>query len=270
MRLLDERFNRRTGACRVPLPDGWVAPDVRVTTELPPATAGAGLRRTRLRPRGAARVIRAARVGENRAGPTVEARPAPRFVDLDAARGLSPRASRIDRLIRSVLADPRALSARDPRAALADAARRAARRQDPVARADLVAEALGLLEPWIAGRLGKDLASASALERGGEWAVTWPPDGRDEATVFRGTTDVFARDAGGSWRAWVFSTPGASAPVERLRLLLSARAAEPLGLGPVVQGWRVGLGDGLIGEESFGDEVIAAAVRDALAAVAAA
>jgi hypothetical protein len=97
--------------------------------------------------------------------------------------------------------------------------------------------------------------------------VTWPASG-DTATVFRGSTEFFARDASGSWRAVVFSTPGAVEPVERLRLLLSARAAEALGLGPIVQGWRVRLGEGVRGEDRFDDPTLAAAVRAALDALA--
>lgn len=269
MRLLEERFDRATGVCRAALPEGWGVPDVRVTTVCPvtPSSAGPATRRARPAPRAAARVIRSAPLSGGRAGDRRVPGLSPRFVDLDAARGLTPRAGRLDRLIRSILSDPRVPSSRDPRAALADAARRAARRQDPVAHADLADEAVRLLEPWVAGQFGADLASSSAVERGAEWTVAWP-DPAGESTVFRGRTEFLAREPGGAWRVLTFSTPGASEPVERLRLLLSARAATVLGLGPVAAGWRVRLGEGLHGEEVFGDGALAAAVRAVLAELA--
>lgn len=268
MRLLDARFDRRTGACLATLPEGWNAPAVRVTTECPPPPAPATpqSRKPRLASRAAAKLIRSAPQRDGRPGVDGFVPPAPRFVDLDAARGLSPRAARLDRLIRSILADPRLTTVRDPQAALAAAARRAARRQDPVARDDLRDEAVALLAPWLTGKFGTDLASSASLERGAEWTVSWPSTG-DDATVFRGTTEFFARDASGSCFAITFSTPGAPDPVERLRLLLSARAAEGLGFGPVVRGWRVRLGDGLHGEESFDDATLASAVRAAFKAL---
>ncbi|MBX6313023.1 MAG: UvrD-helicase domain-containing protein, partial [Isosphaeraceae bacterium] len=50
LRLLDERFDRATGACRASLPEGWILPRVRVLVEPPPA-APADRRPHRRRPR---------------------------------------------------------------------------------------------------------------------------------------------------------------------------------------------------------------------------
>ncbi|MCA1686166.1 MAG: hypothetical protein LC745_09325, partial [Planctomycetia bacterium] len=86
-------------------------------------------------------------------------------------------------------------------------------------------------------------------------------------TVFRGRAEFFTRDAKGACRALIFSTPGAAEPVERLRLLLCSRAAEASEFGPIVEGWRVRLGDGLHGEDDFREDVIAAALGDAQGAI---
>jgi len=265
MRLLDERFDRRTGESRAALPEGWAVPAVRVVASCPPPHAGGPRERRRPpRLRAVARVIRSATVSPDPPVPVPVATARPRSVDLDAARGLSPRAGRVDRLARAILADPRALL--DGERGLAEAARLAARRQVPMAHADLVAETVGLLAPWLKGALGESLARAAAVERGVAWTVVWPQDGAGGggSTVFHGRTEFFTRDVGGAWRAVVFSPPGASEPVERLRLLLSARAADALNYGPVVQGWRVRLDDGLHGEEIFNPPVLESAVDEAL------
>ena len=106
MRLLDERFDRRTGACRVaPDPDdSGPRPIVQVhlmTPPDPPADAA---------PNADARVpsprlsISAIEETIARAGAAVEidpVRPArpPRYVDLDPAIGLPPRSARLDALV---------------------------------------------------------------------------------------------------------------------------------------------------------------------------
>ena len=258
LRLLAERFDRRTGACRCvsQLPAGWGVPEVQVTTACYPSAAGSHrVRRRKPRLDAVAKLIHRTR--------PIEAPAAirPRFVDLDECRGLSPRASRLDRLIRSILADPRALlGGRD---ALAEAARIAAPRQEPLAHHDLVSEAVALLGRVVEGRIGAGLARAPAVERGMAWTMVWPPDSSD-STVWRGRTEFFARDDAGTWRAVVFSLPGANEAVERLRLLLSARAADALGFGPVVKGWRVRPGGVSLSETSFDDRAIDEAVRAVL------
>jgi len=247
LRLLDERFDRRTGACKKPLPEGWAAPSVRVTTVCPPRTSPGRGRARKPRLRAVARVIETAPSREPT--PARSVWPPPRFVDLDAARGLSPRGERLDRLVRSTLADPRVFAP----GMLADVARLAARRQDPMAHADLVAEAVRLLGPWVGGPFGADLARSEAVDRGKEWTLAFG------GTVFHGRAEFFTRDPKGNRRAVIFSPPGASESVERLRLLLCSRAVDE----PVVQGWRVPLGGGLRGEDDFSDEAIRSAVKAA-------
>lgn len=246
------------------MPDGWPEPSINVVTECPPPAA-TGPRVRRLRPplRAVARVITSAPLRHEEARPVPAIRP--RFVDLDDARALSPRSDRLDRLVRSILADPGAFGGE---ASLAASARRASRRQTPLTHADLEAEAFDLLRPWLGGPLGEQIARASANELGVGWSLLWPKDaGPAKATVFQGRAEFFTRDQAGAWRAVVFSVPGAPEPVERLRLLLSARASESLGYRPVVQGWHVRLGDGLRGEDAFDDDVIGAAIRQVVGAL---
>jgi hypothetical protein len=187
----------------------------------------------------------------------------PRLLDLDTARNLSPHVARLDRLIRTILNDPAAFRP----GSLYDAARRAAKRQTPVARADLVEEAVRRLEPWLLGSFGERLARAETLERGFAWTVAWPPD-TPGATVVRGWADLAARDKQGVWTVVLVSPPGAPEPLERLRWALSARAIGALHSGKAGPGWRVALGDGhLRGEEACGDAEIDAAFREALGAL---
>jgi ATP-dependent helicase/nuclease subunit A len=255
LRLLAERFDRRMGSCLARLPDGWRVPAVRVTIECPPPSPGLRSRPKRPRLPAVARLIESARVREpeSRTAPP----PRPRLVDLDPALTLPPRAARLARLIRTILADPRALPGKS--VLLADVARLAARRQEPRAQADLVDEATKLLRQWLGGSLGERLARAGAVKRNVAWNVVAPTDAvaPSGSTVFLGRAEFYTRESPGAWTAYVFSPPGASDTAERLRLLLSARAAEALGMGPVVQAWRVRLdGGGVSGEDKFGDDVV--------------
>jgi ATP-dependent helicase/nuclease subunit A len=286
MRLLDERFDRQTGTCRARLPESWPSPSVRVTTERPAGPPAPRARPRRPALRAIAKIIRSP--GGTGGSPTSELglgttggraasatrpvsptpdttsppRPRPRWIDLDAARGLSPRAAALDRLIRAVLSDPTATRP----GSLGDAARRAARRQSPVAQADLVEEAVRRLEPWLLGSFGERLARAKTLERGFAWTAAWPPDAPG-ATVVAGWADLLARDAQGVWSVVVVSPPGAPEPLERLRWALSAHAARAQGFTPIGPGWRIDLGEGrLRGEEDSTPEAIEAAFREALAA----
>jgi ATP-dependent helicase/nuclease subunit A len=251
MTLLHARFDRTSGACRVPLPEGWPSPQVRVVAEPPlPSGRGAG---GRPRPKllRVARTITAAPVLTEPIAPTRARRP--RWLDLDPAASLPPLAARVDRLVRAILADPAAL---DPKklAAIAD---REARAQVPASPPSVVAAARDRLAPWIAGRLARELARAPEARRAIPWAVAWPPDD-PEPTVVRGQLDLAYRDARGDWCLIVVADPAAPEAAERLRLLLSARAAAAVGIGPIVRGWRVRLGPagGLSGEESFGPDEI--------------
>ncbi len=258
MCLLDERFDRLTGRCLAPLPEGWHSPVIQVTREAPASSAS--------RPRtrgGRLPLVEVAEAIERAPVPDVIAAPAaarrPRFLDLDPTWGLAPTSARLDRLLRAILADPRAWSLKD----LARVAAQVARRYDPMAPPRRLAEAIECLKPWIRGRIGQGLAGSDATGHRVAWTIAWPPDSAD-ATVFRGVIDLVMKDPQGDLQVLVFSIAGASEPRERLRLLLSARAAEALGLGRVMQGWRIRLGPsgGLSGEERFDAPIINAAVRE--------
>ncbi|HEX8204269.1 MAG TPA: UvrD-helicase domain-containing protein, partial [Isosphaeraceae bacterium] len=179
LKLLAARFDRATGSCRAPLPSGWVAPRVAVTDALPPAPGPTAPRRPRRRLPAIARVI-------SRATPDFEPPPPPparrpRHVDLDPSGALGPAAARVDRLIRAILADPRALVPGE----LGQVAAQMARRQDPVASPRIVDAALALLGPWVAGPLARDVARSVDVVRSVPWLIAWPP-GAPEATVFEG------------------------------------------------------------------------------------
>ena len=257
LRLLEERFDPASGRCLARLPEGWGEPVVRVV-DAPPASASPGRRERPLKPklRAVARVIHSARP-QNEANTRSVARP--RFVDLDDVRGLSPRNARLDRLIRAILADPRAFD----RDGLAAVAREAARRQVPVARDDLRDEALDLIGRSLTTTLRGRIVRAAKAGRGVEWTVPWGVE-REGQTVFLGRAEFYLADDLGTTAVVVVSAPGASDAVERLRLLLAARAGEALGFGRVAEGWRIVPGGGVRGESDFGDRAVEAAVRAVL------
>jgi len=263
--LLAGRFDRATGRRRGPIPDGWPEPEVEVIAAPPPPTDAASIA-DRARPR-IATILEAI----EEAGPPIEAEAEaeaapltagrrPRSVDLDPARHLAPGPARVDRLVRAILADPRALQPAKLRA-VAD---RAARAQAPAATRRVRHEAIARLGPWLAGPLARGVAKASEVRRAIHWTAAWPPDAAD-ATVYQGVVDLAFRDARGDWQLVALALAEAPEAPERLRLLLAARSAGRLGFGPVARGWRVrlGPGGGLHGEEDFTDRVVAGADRAA-------
>jgi ATP-dependent helicase/nuclease subunit A len=243
MTLLAERFDRPTGTCRAPLPVGWPSPRITVTRECPgPCESGSEAgplpaRNTRRPLDEIARTITAAPPPPTRVPPAAASRP--RFIELDPARGLSPRSARLDRLVRTILADPKSSQPGQ----LAAVAERAARRQAPLAPPSLVSEALDRLRPWLEGPFGRDLAAATAIERGLAWTVAWPPDSADP-TIFQGRIDLLARKGPGAWWLVLVSDATSSEAWERLRLVLSAHAAAALGFGPIRRASRLRLGPG--------------------------
>jgi hypothetical protein len=152
--------------------------------------------------------------------------------------------------------------------ALAEAVRRAARRQVPRAPSDLEEEVVRCLGGGLVGRIMECLAGWSKLERGVEWSVSWPSAGGD-ATVVHGRAEFLVRDGDGVWSVVTVSPPGATPALERLRWVLSARAAADRGLAPLGSGWRVVLdeqGD-FRREERFDDAAVEAALRSALESI---
>jgi ATP-dependent helicase/nuclease subunit A len=255
--LLDRRFDRVTGELKQALPDDWTAPRVRVVAE----AVGAGLHRgpsARHRPRllEIARVIHEGLERPEPPPPPVIRRP--RSVELDPAWGLSATSARLDRLIRTILADSRSL---EP-GRLDAIARRAARLQDPVSPSNLVAEAVDRLSAWVRSPLAREIRKAGEVRRSFPWAIARPI--QDEPIVFQGRGDFLYCRTEGDVCLVMVGDPAASEPRERLRSLLAARAAEGLGLGTVRQAWWVRFGPrgGLTGVEGFGDEAIDLAIRD--------
>jgi ATP-dependent helicase/nuclease subunit A len=261
MQLLDKRFDRTTGFCRHILPEGWGAPSVRVTT-MSPLSRSVGPRERRPQPDllAVANVITSATLEAPKAR-SASRRPPPRFVDLLEAPDRSPRAIRVQQLVRAILDDPLALALAlelelEPLKFI-EAARRAGRRLEPPAASELVLDAVRLLDPWLSGPLGQELAKASKIERGYDWTLNWPP-GSDHSTVFQGRAEFVACDPSGVRSVFVFSTPGTLESLERLRLLLSARVVERETQEKVAHCRRVVLGDegAMVEESDVSEDVI--------------
>ncbi len=218
--LLDRRFNRETGSIKVPLPDGWVAPQVEVIAPEPAAPTEvrtrASIRSTPLLE--VAEMIRGAQLRPVLAPERREIRPLPRWVGLDPTLGLSSTGARLDRLCRSILLDPRVL---DP-AATPAIAQRAAILQDSVAGPALIERAITQVRGWL-NRLPGAMAHEEC-QRGGrsDWTVPWPPV--EPSTVFAGWSDLRFCHPDGSVDL-VLVGPDTITPGEALRSILSARAS---------------------------------------------
>lgn len=228
--LLDERFDRRTGRCRVDLPEGWSVPTIQVTS----ASAsnpdnGRGQPARQLPLLEVATVIEQAVL--NIDAPLVDLGWRPRFVELDAQGGPGSSKTRLDRLTRLALTHPEDRRSRD----LAKLASRIARRHDPLLPRRILDALIARLKAWSRGPLA-DLLAGSVVESDREWTLAWPPEGPD-ATVFHGHIDLLCRGRRGHAQVVSFCASRESTCRERLRLLLSLQAAESLGLGPIEQGW---------------------------------
>ena len=253
MRLLEARFDRATGALKADLPGGWEYPEVNVILD-PPRSTGPILPRHKPDFARVVDVIESAKVYELAGEPRKGHRP--RLVDLDQARGLLPAQARIDRVIRGVLADPRGL---DP---TADLTKSVIRRLDPLISEALRSGVAERLRIWADGDVSRRLVQVKTLERAVSWSVTWP---RDEAqsTVFLGRTEYSAMGADETCEIVNVCAVESPESLERLRLLLSARAAEGLGWGKVVKASLIRLGKEttVIVLDNFSDRAIEDAVE---------
>jgi ATP-dependent helicase/nuclease subunit A len=262
LKLLDRRFDRQTGHCRVELPEGVNPPAILVTTTLPSSSASPPPRRQRPRLLKVARFIASPPRPPGGVSPPVRPMPRPRLIDLDPAGVLPPVAARVDRLIRAILADPRGL---DP-AALPEVAARAARAQSPMAPRTILDQALERLGPWLTSALAREIACAHERRGALPWSLAWP-EGVSEPTILLGRIDFLFRGRRGAWQLVAIAGEDAMGPRERLRLLLSARVAESLIDRSLGQGLIVSLGSEgrVVTVDSFDPSEIDAALEAVLA-----
>ena len=263
LKLLASRFDRATGRVLASLAADCPEPVVRVLDQPPPPLADrpAARRRPRL-----ARVARLIRKADRSESGDPSANPAddrtsplrPRFIDLDPALHLAPVAALVDRLIRAILADPQAF---DPKS-LPRVAARVTRALDPTPPPPIIAEALDRLMPWIGSPIALAIDRSRSVQRAIPWSIAWPPDD-PAATVFRGVLDFLALGRDDDWHLVHVADPTAPEPLERLRLLLSARVAAAAGAAPIARAWTVLLGPGgrSLGAEAFDDAAVDAAVH---------
>src|SRR5208337_292409 len=240
MQLLWDRFDWQTGLCLAGLPETWPVPRIHVTKSTPPEAVGKHARPPLAQRLSAIeRAIVETEIGEPEQ--VLRPSPRPRLIDFDPARRMSPRAARLDRLIRAMIAD-KGLLRGEP---LAEACARVGARQAPAASSSLIAEAATWLEPWLATPVFQELRDASRarrpIERNLEWTIAWPLD-ENHSTVLRGCSEAIYRDQRGRWRPVIVSTAAGDSQAERLRLMLSGVAALQRGFDPGGPGWWVHLG----------------------------
>ncbi|SIN98089.1 ATP-dependent helicase/nuclease subunit A [Singulisphaera sp. GP187] len=234
MSLLDERFDRETGRCRVDLPEGWSLPLIQVTKERPPTSNEPTPRHSRRLPLiETAEVIEQTEEVVEPASVLIEHRP--RYVELSPDPGLAVESSnvRLDRLTRIALADPRWPRAKN----LATFAARLVGRHDPMLPSRHFDQLVGRLDAWSHGPIAQALAATKVVSQDLDWTIAWPPEGM-EATIFHGKIDLLFRDQAGATQIVNVRSPGGSVARTRLHLLLSLHAADAMGLGPIQLGWQ--------------------------------
>jgi hypothetical protein len=162
----------------------------------------------------------------------------PRTIDLDSAFSLAARAGRLERLIRSVIADKGLLRGDS----LAEVCARVGQKQVPAANSVLVAEAAATLQSWPATTVYQELKNAlrsrRPIERCRAWSLAWPLEGKNPVVV-HGSCEAIYRDQKGRWRAVIFSARGLDDSTDRLRLAFSALAVEKLGFVPTGPSWFI-------------------------------
>jgi hypothetical protein len=246
MRLLDERFDRRTGICRVePSPDDpGPPPSVAVHLMAPPEPrAEAAPAAIAASPRLSITAIEEAisKAGAPTGdGPSRPPGP-PRYLDLDPSAGLPPRAARLDALIRSIVRDPRWRRTEPP--ALESLAARVGARQVPATGPGLIRDAVRRLDAlWDlpAFRALRTAASRpdDAVRDDLEFTLA-PADTGRPSTVFHGAADLALRDREGRWHLIAVADARSCPVLHRLRLQLAAIAARSRGLDPIARGWLV-------------------------------
>ncbi len=246
MRLLDERFDRRTGALRVSgdPDDPCPPPEVSVRLIPPLADREASAPVEAHSPRMPIHAIADAIAS---AGWPDAAKPAlkpgdSRFVDLDPARELTPRAARIDALVRVIVRDPQWRCPHPP--AFNDLATAAGSRQVPAAGPSLIREAVRRLDALDALSVFRALrASAQGpitdVRDDLDFTLTRGHQDRATAIVYQGFADLAFRDPEGRWNLITLADARCCPSRQRLRLSLAAEAAQAIGLDPIARGWLI-------------------------------
>ena len=258
LRLLNERFDLRTGELKR-RPDEPTSADPGVGVINPAELiAGSDVRHPRrFRPLYlvTANAIERAGLRPTEFQPATQ-QPRASF-ELDSDFGLSNDERTIRRLVRAVLSEGLPGDLLQIEAEVARVAKSGGR----WAPRALIAEAATRLTRWAAGTVGREAVQAVRCVGPTEWLLAWPPQS-ERPTVFRGRYDLRYR-AGSDDAIVVFTRPGCAVAIERLRLLLSIRAVEAEGAGPIRRGILCSLTDSEYSEtiRRFDDQAIAAAVR---------
>ncbi len=265
MKLLEERFDRRTGLCRVASEDLVATPAVQVSLMSPPAPRVDRTSTSLHLPISAIEeaITRATRVDRQ---DTSRPSPPPRYLDLDPAAGLPPRAARLDGLIRSILRDPAGVATRRSARLRSRRGSTNARREhgpDPRGRA---ADGCLVGRPALPGaQERRPVLHQARLCIHDSASIGWFVLGTDR---FRGACDVLFRDRQGHWQLIVIADTMAQMARQHVRLQLSARAARSAGYTPIRQGWLVSHGpDGELNHEvvtGFDDAAIAQSVSEVI------
>ena len=244
--LLDERFDRTTGAFKSVPPAEAMLPRVTVIPPEPAADlasmSGGGRGGSRRPPLlEVAELIRTAQVRPVPPEPVRGLPSLPRWVRLDPTPAHSTTAARLDRICRAILLDP---SAFNPEATAAIAGR-VARVQDPVATPALVDAAIARVRHWLARLPGPLRDPAAEWSPRWDWTVAWTDPGRpDQSSVFIGWGDVRFRLPDGSTHLLLIGDASLDPTSEALRVQLAARSLLDIGVGlPAAAWWTAWAGD---------------------------
>ena len=226
MRLLDDRFDRRTGLCRSAPGENLVSVQLRSPPE---PRSGQPVVTPRASVTAIEETITRAEPKEPRAASRRGSEP--RYVDLDPTAGLTPREARRDRLIRAMVREPGCWRG-ESLDAIAD---NAAAKQVPAANGSLVREAIDRLVPLLDLPALVALWDADPTSVRHDLAFTTPLGG----TVYHGAGDVVFRDREGVWQVIVIADSGTDRDRQTLRLELASRAMSASGCTPIGPGWVV-------------------------------
>ena len=254
VRLLDSRFDRRTGACRAALPEGWASPSAAVVLNAPPPPAGPA--RPKASPTTESHreddpVVEPRLAGDRRLNVGTASVPRPQGDGRALAPGLPARSpGRGDpgrpAIVRGLEVGP------GGRRAVPGAGR------CPAAPATLCPRPSRCFNPGSTGR-SATASGARARSTGLGWSIAWPPRS-SEATILEGRTEFLLVDPDGSRIAVIFSVPGGVRGGRAPSARRAGAAADVLKLGRIACGWRARLGlEGPPIEEPVSEDAVEAA-----------